>query len=83
MNNIIQLNLQSLKSQFSELKILLNEFNPICVCLQETMCGNRKVFPPSGYDILTSATTRDGHERGTAILVRSGIFYEPFHIDST
>lgn len=76
MNHIIQWNIQSYKSNFTELKILLQKYAPACVCIQETLVRNNVIKPPSGYQAITSTVTRDdGHERGVAILVHSGIFY--------
>ena len=67
---IIQWNIQSITSNFSELKVLLNNLNPSCVCLQETMLGDKKFRPPSNYNIVQSPKKRDdGHERSVAILV--------------
>ena len=68
MSPILQWNLQSIKTKYSELKILLKDYEPCCVHLQETMHGNRQLKSPSGYTILQSERARDdGHERGTAI----------------
>ena len=82
MTNIIQWNIQALNTHFSDLKILLNEYNPSCVCLQETLIRNR-VFPPSGYNIITSTPTRDDdHERGTAILIKNNIFHQTLTLNT-
>ena len=82
MNNIIQWNIQALNTHFSDLKILLNRYNPSCVCLQETLIRNR-IFPPSGYNIITSNPTRDDdHERGTAILIKNDIFHQPINLNT-
>lgn len=84
LNKIIQWNMQSYKSKFSELKILLNEMNPICVCLQETLHRDSTPPPPSGYNIVTSKRKRnDGHERGTAILINKHVTYEPINLNTT
>ena len=34
---MLQWNLQSIRTQFSELKVLIKQVAPICICLQETM----------------------------------------------
>lgn len=74
MNSIIQWNLQCYRTQFSELKRMLNNQMPLCVCLQETM--KTALYPPSSYTIVCSTQTRDdGHERGTAILVSRRVQY--------
>ena len=67
---IIQWNLQSLRTKFTELKVLLHELSPAVVCLQETLIGLQAFSPPSGFTLVRSTPVRnDGHERGAAILV--------------
>ena len=71
---VIQWNIQSFKTQFNDLKNLLQSTNPECVCLQETLIKNNKTYPPAGYKIFTNPPARnDGHERGVAILVKSSV----------
>ena len=80
---IIQWNLQSYYSHFLDLKLLLQEESPACVCLQETLLNNRKVYPPGGYKILISQPTReDGHERGAAILIHDRVFSQQILLDT-
>ena len=63
LDNIIQWNLQSLKTKFSELKLLINEHLPICICLQETLAHLNKISTISGYHICHSIPIQnDGHE---------------------
>ena len=57
--SILQWNIQSIRTKFNELKILLSELNPCCVCLQETMLGDNQMNPPSGYVMLQSRRVRD------------------------
>ena len=74
---ILQWNIRSLKSNFCELKLLIQEINPVSICLQETGHGNHTSYPPSGYTIIPSPIKRtDGHERGVAILVRKNVNYK-------
>ena len=83
MEKLIQWNLQSLNTNFSDLKLLLNQYNPACACLQETMIANRTITPPSNYNIMLSTPTRnDGHERGTAILIRKNIFSQQIALNT-
>ena len=57
--------MNSYKQKFQDLKILLKEHTPLCVCLKKYQ--EYKVNPPSMYEIVTSEITRqDGHERGYA-----------------
>ena len=83
MNNIIQWNIQSYKSNFNELKILLQKYAPACVCIQETLIRPNQIKAPSGYHAITSTVTRDdGHERGVAILIHKGVFYQQIQLQS-
>ena len=71
-NTVIQWNIQSWRSNFCELKKLIQDFNPICLCLQETLMTDRSIFGPSRYNVYHSSRARaDGHERGTALLIRA------------
>ena len=71
MTSIIQWNMQSWRSNFCDLKKLISQYQPACVCLQETLLKDRNIHPPSGYNISMSSQTRnDGHDRGVAILTR-------------
>ena len=72
--NILQWNLTSFNTNFNELKILIKENEPACICLQETRHGDKILKPPSGYQIKQSPKKRDDdHDRGVAILVRNNI----------
>ena len=66
-----------MKSNFSEIKNVLNTYSPICACLQETKHNTVQVGFPSGYDVIKSPRKRnDGHDRGTAILIGKNTNYE-------
>ena len=81
--SILQWNMQIYRTKFVDLKVILNEYAPACMCLQETMIGNKIAHPPSGYLIQTSVPKRqDDHERGTAILVSKQNHYEPLSINT-
>ena len=78
MNSIIHWNLQSYYAHFSHLKLIIRDYTPGVICLQETLIKpNRRTYPPSQYNILTSNVTRnDSHERGAAILIRQNLFHK-------
>ena len=74
LDSIIQWNLQSLKTKFSELKLIINEYLPICVCVQETLAHINNINNISGYNICHSNPVRDdGHERGASIIINKNI----------
>ena len=81
--NIIQWNIQSITSNFSELKVLLNNQNPSCVCLQEIMLGDKKFKPSSNYNIVQSPRKRDdGHERSVTILINKSNNYKTVQLNT-
>ena len=74
LDSIIQWNLQSLKTKFSNLKLIIDEYLPICICVQETLAHINKISTISGYNICHSVPVRnDGHERGASIIVNKNI----------
>ena len=83
MNSIINWNMQSYKTKFNDLKLLIKEQTPACICLQETLLRDNPAYPPSRYNIVQSAKTRDDdHERSVAILTHSSIAYDQVPINS-
>ena len=75
-DNILQRNLQSIRTKFSELKVLIKQVASICICLQVTMHRHNTVRSPAGNAAEASAPVRqDGHENGTVILVHSRYIY--------
>ena len=84
MHPIIQWNLQSYYTHFSDLKCLIKEHSPSVLCLQETCISpNRRTFPPSSYNLFTSNPTRnDLHERGTAVLVHRKLFNQEIELNT-
>ena len=39
--NILQWNCRGLRSNFDELQLLIHQYNPVALCLQETMLGDK------------------------------------------
>ena len=84
-SKIIQWNLDSYKSKFTELKKLLNQYTPMCVCLQETQIReNERNNAPSQYNIYTSGPTYyHGQERGSAILTHETVHATQINLETT
>ena len=75
--NILQWIPTSMNTNFNELKVLIQENNPICICLHETRHGDKILNPSSGYGILQSPKKRDDdHERGVSVLIRNNNYYK-------
>ena len=45
-NNILQWNCRSIKANYEELTLLVNELEPVAVCLQETFLKESDQFTP-------------------------------------
>lgn len=83
LHSLLQWNLTSYRTKFSELKLLLRDYSPACVCLQETRLRDYPASPPSDYCIFQSDVTRDDdHERGSAILVHKTLHSKPLHLNT-
>ena len=78
MPEIIHWNMTSYYSNFEELKKLITDNSePACLCLQETRHGDKTLLPPSRYKIYQSNKRRDdNHERGVALLLNNKIHSE-------
>ena len=75
---LIHWNITSYTNNFEELKLVINENNPDCVCLQETRHGTRSLKAPGGYYAIQSRKVRDNDsERGVALLIKKTINFTP------
>ena len=87
----MQWNLTSYNTQFSELKLLINDYQPDCLCLQETRYVNKNIKPPSGYKAVEPIIPRqpnnnnngsdDTGRRGVALLINNNINYKELQIN--
>ena len=74
------------------MKILIQETNPSCLCLQETRHNNKTIRPPSGYKIISSPfkqpvdqnsnSPNPVNNRGVALLISKKINYKLLNIDT-
>ena len=78
-DTILQWNIRGIDSNYEELKKLLSEFNPVCICLQETKRSFDKLPTIPGYEL---AKQTDPGE-GIAIYVKNGTPYSPLNLKST
>ncbi|GFO15216.1 RNA-directed DNA polymerase from mobile element jockey [Plakobranchus ocellatus] len=69
MNTVVQWNIRGFRSNFEELKLLLNRLQLAVVALQECRLGEGQV-PPRGYTLLLPQGGSPGGE--TALLIRNG-----------
>ena len=82
-DNLIQWNMRSWRSGFCDLKKIIADKSPNCICLQETLIKDGPTYPPSGYNMIhTDRTGNDGHNRGVAILTRTHCHTQPINLNS-
>ena len=88
---VMQWNMTAYNTQFSELKLLINDYQPDCLCLQETRYVNKNIKPPSGYKAIEPIIPRQPNNndnssdatgrRGVALLINNNINYKELHIN--
>ena len=52
--SVISWNCRGYRSNYRELKFMLNKINPNVVCLQETFHGNNRLMSPRDYTMITA-----------------------------
>ena len=69
--NIVQWNIQGYWKKFNQLKLIIKNFNPTCIALQEMILGQKDVLmPPSDYTGYKSIRTT---RLGAGLLVKKSI----------
>ena len=66
---ILQWSLTFMNTNFNELKILIQENNSACICLQETRHGDKILKPPSGYKIVH-------HQKNDMMTMKGAVLYQ-------
>ena len=78
MFNILQWNCKGLRTRNEELKLLIHDFSPGIICLQETMLGNFLFNPGLNYSIFNSfPPAGDRAHGGAAIIVNKSLQHFP------
>lgn len=77
---VIQWNCNGIRSQNSELQILIKKYNPAIITLQETRTNNTTDYSIAGYDTLFYH--RPSGQGGTAIAIKHGIKYSKIELNS-
>ena len=78
MNTIIQWNCRGLKINFLELTLLVQLYNPIAICLQETHLKETDKISLKGYNMYnTYGNTSERASGGSTIFVRDNVIHSP------
>ena len=81
----ISWNCRGVSNKESSLIDLVNDKNPICVCLQETKLGENSKFHFSNYNFVHKNQTIGGNEKakgGVGILIKPGVNYVEINLDT-
>ena len=83
-NDILQWNCRSVKDNFEELNLLINEKKPVAVCLQETLLKESDSFNLK-YHLcyFQHCTDNDKASGGVAVIVNNSIPHHSVKLDST
>ena len=83
MDTIIQWNCRGLSSNWEELRFLISQYSPACICLQETMVGDGTPSGPPGYhSFYSDPLPGQGRHGGAAILLRQDVPYNKIDINT-
>jgi exonuclease III len=83
-NTILQWNIRSLSSNLIDLQILIDQYSPIAICLQETLLKSTKIINLRQYEhFFKTNVARDGRPiGGTSILINKIIPHSPISLVS-
>src|SRR5215469_2902337 len=75
MVSVLQWNCRDFRTNFEELKLLIREYDPACIYLQELILGVNYPFflPPTSYISYTSHHQGNNGKCGTGLLVRNSL----------
>ena len=81
--NILQWNCRGYYSNYENLILLIKEYQPCCIVLQETMHGSKPIKAPRGYCTYATSNTSSNAGQGLAIFVRNDTPSTRINISST
>ena len=83
-NHILQWNCRSVKANFEELNLLLNENKPVAVCLQETFLKDSDRLTLKCHSCyFQNCTDNDKASGGVAVIVNNSVPHRSVRLDST
>ena len=73
--SILQWNCRGFKSNLNEVQILIEEYNPVVICLQETLVTQNDKFKIKHYNsyFKRAAVTNDKAHGGIGLIVKNDI----------
>ena len=70
MSSILQWNIRGFYSDYGDLLHILGDKEPVCMCIQESMLGDRVPCSPPGYSIETFSPTQQTPGNGLVTIIR-------------
>ena len=80
--SLLQWNCQGLRAKYEELKLLIHEFSPLAICLQETMLDHNTPCPREYVSYRTEFDPDVGSHGGCLIYTRRDVPQRPIDINS-
>src|SRR5215831_13384717 len=82
-HTILQWNCRGIRPNIDEIHILIQNFNPAVICLQETLLTADHSFSIRNFSIYNYVNTSTSRASGgTTILVSSRIFHQKINLDT-
>ena len=75
MANIVQWNVQGLRANFEELRLLCNQYNPQVVAVQECQLRKGKIISLTGFFGITKSSPGDNATGGVALYVNKSVLF--------
>ena len=73
-----------MRAKYEELKVLIYDYSPVCIALQETMIGINKAPCPREYNLFhTEYNAERGSHGGSALLIRNDISHIPISLQTS
>ena len=83
MSDILQWNCKGLRICTEELKVLIHDFNPGIICLQETMLGHSIFNPGLNYNVFNSPPPAgECAHGGASIIIPNSLQHSPIPLDT-
>ena len=83
MSDILQWNCKGLRARTEELKVLIHDFNPGIICLQETMLGDSIFNPGLNFNVFNSPPpTGERAHGGASVIIHKSLQHSPIPLDT-
>jgi len=78
-NTLLQWNCRGFRTNFNEVQLLTQKYEPQAICLQETLLQDTDNIDFRGYSLLNTYSGIGPHG-GSSILIRQGVLHSPVNL---